>query len=79
MTETELREALGEDTFEWLLAMSEKEIREVFREIRIPRDVDYRCNIFGTEYSVVSRFNGHSNDDLYHKLKRLLSEEVKTL
>jgi hypothetical protein len=53
--------------------MSEEELREVFREIRMPRGVDFRWRIFGTEYEVVSHFNGDSTDDFIHKLKRMMT------
>jgi hypothetical protein len=57
--------------------MSEDELREVFREIRMPRGINFRWKIFGTEYEVFSHFKGDSGDDMYHKLKRLLYEEIQ--
>jgi hypothetical protein len=78
LTEAQLRETLTDDIFEWLVEMSEDELREVFREIRMPRGIDFRWRIFGTEYEVVSRFNGDSGDDMYCKLKRILSEKIQS-
>ncbi|MDR1003070.1 MAG: transposon-encoded TnpW family protein [Oscillospiraceae bacterium] len=74
--ETKWREALGNDNFKWLINLPEEELRDMFRELRVPHNIDFRWTIYGTEYEVVSHFNGDSTDDFIKKLKRMITSEV---
>lgn len=56
--------------------LPETDIRRMFANKRIPRHADFSCTIGGTEYIVTSNFDQSAGDDLFHKLARLLENEV---
>ena len=76
MTEDkELRRALDE-TLDAISDWPEEEIRAAFGGQRIPRNVDFTWDIFGTEYTVVSYFSENSENDIFKIVRRLLEDEV---
>ena len=75
MNTTDLNQVIDE-TLDWLSDLPEDEIRQRYREMRIPRNVDFRWTIGSTEYTVVSHFNQNAGDDILHKVQRLLEDEV---
>ena len=71
----DIKKAIGE-TLDWLSDLPEEEIRRRYREMKIPRNVDFVWEIGGTEYTVVSHFKRANADDIVNKIGRLLEDEV---
>lgn len=71
----ELRQALDE-TMDWLSGLPEAEMRQRLPEMRFPRGIDFRWEIGGTEYTVISHFNQNAGDDVFCKIQGLLEDDV---
>ena len=72
-----LREAIDRH-MDWLSDQPEAVIRQMFANQRIPRNVDFSWTIGGTEYIVTLHFNQNAEDDIFHKLTRLLENNAIT-
>ncbi|MDD4494661.1 MAG: hypothetical protein PHV32_10025 [Eubacteriales bacterium] len=76
MTEDkELRRALDE-TLDAISDWPEEKIRATFGGQRIPHNVDFIWDIFGTEYTVVSHFDKDSENDMFKIVRRLLEGDA---
>lgn len=75
MENNNIAQALDE-MLDWMSDLPEEKIRRRYRELKIPRNVDFRWTIGGTEYTVVSHFKKDSADDITGKVRRLMEDEA---
>ncbi len=61
-----------DETLDWLCEQPEAVIRNMFSGKRVPRHVDFRCEIGGTEYTVLSHFKQDNSEAILNKVLRLL-------
>ncbi|MDR0913670.1 MAG: transposon-encoded TnpW family protein [Oscillospiraceae bacterium] len=72
---TELRAEIDK-TMDWLCELPDDKIRCLFGNKRIPRGIDFRQKVGGTQYIVTSHFNQTAEDDMIHKIKRLIVSDI---
>jgi hypothetical protein len=75
MSVVALRQAIDE-YIDWLSDQPEADIRRMFANQRIPRNVDFSWTIGGTEYIVTSHFNQSATEAVFSKIARLLENEL---
>ena len=67
---------MANEMLDWMSELSEDEVRQVYREMKIPKDVDFIYVSGGTEYTVTSHFNQDAEDDIRCKIQRLLDDDI---
>ncbi len=66
-----------DEVMDWLSDQPEEFIRRIFSDRRLPREVDFRWTIGGTEYTVISHFKSGNAEAVIDKVRRLMESGAK--
>ena len=74
MEDNQLR-VLIDEIMDILAELPPEKIRERFGNPRHPKDLDFEKTIGNTTFMVKSHFNSNSNEDILHKVQRMVAND----